>query len=227
MSKAAKDKEEKNTYVIVTNIAPTTERLLANESALTEIRLLGFGITLEDVQNLSYALTENKVLQHLSLDHLSMGDDAAEQLSQGICYNSSLLTLSMRWNKLGDKGGHAIANSLHYNQTLKELVLSFNELGDKSAKSFALAMKRNKSLETLDLKWNKIGDQCGDLLLDSMADNRTLVNLYLGGNGSALRNVGRARATRNQSTAKRFLSTIGIGGNTSSQKSTQTITLGT
>eukprot|EP01094_Clydonella_sp_ATCC50884_P027153 TRINITY_DN7684_c0_g1_i1.p1 TRINITY_DN7684_c0_g1~~TRINITY_DN7684_c0_g1_i1.p1 ORF type:complete len:404 (+),score=164.96 TRINITY_DN7684_c0_g1_i1:187-1398(+) len=227
MSKMIKEKEDKQNYVVVTHMNATVDRLIAQETALTEIHFLGFGLTSEDVQNLSYALTENKVLRYLAMDHLNIGDQGADDLSKGLCYNSSLETVTLRWNKIKDKGAKAIANSLHYNSTLKELVMSFNEVGEEGSKAFALAMKRNNGLETLDLKWNKINDACGDLLLDSMAENRTLINLYLGGNGTTLRNVGKAQVktkTSKSTKPRRFLSTIMSSGPQSS-KVTKTVTL--
>lgn len=210
-----KDRNLAETYVLVQNLNPMVQRLLSNDPNFTEMRVLGFQLSDEDIQAIAFALTENKTLKALSLDHLQIGDEGAQKISQGLCYNQSLTYFSLRWNDIGEEGGIALADSLHYNKSLKHLVLSFNNLGSNAGHSFANALKKNTTLETLDLKWNQIEDEAGDLLLDAMSDNSgAFSTMMLGGNGSSLRNArkGQADAGRssNRSKSIRFLG--GLGG---------------
>lgn len=222
---SAKDRNVAETYVLVQNLTPIIQRLLANDPAVTEMRVLGFQLSNDDIQAIAYALTENKTLRALSLDHLQIGDEGAKQLSQGLCYNESLTYLSLRWNNLSNEGGAAIADSLHYNKGIKTLVLSFNNLGPAAGQAFAAALKRNSTMETLDLKWNQIDDEAGDMILDAMSENTgALSSLMLGGNGSTLRNVG--KATGDGRSSKRAKSMrFGFGSKDKKTGSEQTISL--
>eukprot|EP01115_Flamella_aegyptia_P010977 TRINITY_DN49919_c0_g1_i3.p1 TRINITY_DN49919_c0_g1~~TRINITY_DN49919_c0_g1_i3.p1 ORF type:complete len:361 (-),score=84.39 TRINITY_DN49919_c0_g1_i3:125-1207(-) len=197
------------TYVLVHSLNPMIQRLLTNEGAFTEMRILGFVLSMDDIQAIAYALTENKTLRALSLDHLQIGDEGAKQIAQGLCYNESLTYLSMRWNNISDDGGCHLADSLHYNKSLKTFVLSYNCLSDKAGKSFSLALKKHPAIVTLDLKWNQIGDEAGDALLDALSESQSMNSLLLSGNGSTLRNVekGRKRPSK-RSKSMRFLSGI-------------------
>jgi len=215
-------------YVLANMLTPAVQRLLTNESGMSEIKVLGFGLTAEDIQGISYALTENKTLKSLHLDHLNIGDEGAKSLAQGLCYNNTLEILSLRWNRIGDSGAQAIADALHYNEGLKELILAFNEIGDMGGRSFAKSIQRNGVLVTLDLKWNNISDEAGDMLLDAMADNKVLAELYLGGNGSSLRNIGKRtglqkKQSKTRVASMRFLS--GIGGSKEAKIQTRTVSV--
>lgn len=206
-----KDRNLAETYVLVQNLNPMVQRLLANDSNFTEMRVLGFQLSEEDVQALAYGLTENKTLKALSLDHLQIGDDGIKQIAQGLCYNESLTYISLRWNNIGNEGGMAIADALHYNKTIKHLVLSFNTLGNPAGHSFAEAIKKNTTLEILDIEWNQIEDDVGDIMFTAMGENKgPLVELKLGGNGSNLRNARKnVRSNSNRSKSTRFK--IGLG----------------
>lgn len=185
-----KDRNLAETYVLVQNLNPMVQRLLANDSNFTEMRVLGFQLTEEDIQAIAYGLTENKTLKALSLDHLQIGDEGIKQIAQGLCYNESLTYLSLRWNSIDNEGGIALADALHYNKSIKHLIIAFNNLGNPSGNAFAAALKKNTTLEILDLKWNQIEDEVGDSLLDAMSENKgSLSTLMLGGNGSSLRNA--------------------------------------
>lgn len=221
---SAKDRNVAETYVLVQNLTPIIQRLLANDAAVTEMRVLGFQLSNDDIQAIAYALTENKTLKALSLDHLQIGDEGAKQLSQGLCYNESLTYLSLRWNNLSNEGGAAIADSMHYNKAIKTLVLSFNNLGPSAGQAFAAALKRNNTMETLDLKWNQIDDEAGDMILDAMSENTgALSSLMLGGNGSTLRNVGKSQGDRGSKRAKSMR--FGFGSKDKKSGSEQTISL--
>jgi len=209
---SAKDRNIAETYVLTQNVAQVVHKLLANDPLFTEMRVLGFQLSPEDVQAIAYSLTENKTLKALSLDHLQIGDEGAKQLGQGLCYNESLTYLSLRWNNISNEGGQALADALHYNKGLKSLVLSFNNIGDAAGQSFSVALKRNTILETLDLKWNQLGDEVGDIILDAMSENKgNFTNLMLGGNGSTLRNVdkGKSNPQGKKHRSMRFISGIG------------------
>lgn len=188
-----KDRNLAETYVLVQNLTAIIQRLLANDQNITEMRVLGFQLSSDDIQAIAYALTENKTLRALSLDHLQIGDEGAKQLAQGLCYNQSLTYISLRWNNIGNEGGAALADALHYNKGLKTFVLAFNNLGPAAGQAFANAIKKNNTvLETLDLKWNQIDDESGDMILDAMSENKgAFSSLMIGGNGSTLRNVGK------------------------------------
>lgn len=202
----SKEKDLPNNYFLLSSLNSGIQRLLTHDPQLTEIRLLGFTLSPEEVQAVAYALTENKTLKTLILDFVVIGDDGAKQIAQGICYNSTVTHLSMRYCNIHNDGAIAIADALHYNEGIRTLSLSFNEIGDQAGRAFANAIRRNKTLETLDLKWNRIGDQTGDLLLQSMSDNKILQNLLLSGNGSGLRNVGRTGQKSRRGKSIRFLS---------------------
>lgn len=206
-----KDRNLAETYVLVQNLNPMVQRLLANDSNFTEMRVLGFQLSEEDIQVIAYGLTENKTLKALSLDHLQIGDEGIKQIAQGLCYNESLTYISLRWNDIGNEGGMALADALHYNKTIKHLVLAFNNLGNPAGHSFAEAIKKNTTLEILDLKWNQIEDDVGDIMCTAMAENKgPLGELLLGGNGSNLRNARKnVRSSSNRSKSTRFK--IGLG----------------
>ena len=185
--------------------------MLANDTTITEMRVLGFQLTDEDAQAIAYAMTESKVLKALSLDHLHIGDAGAKQIAQGLCYNESITYLSLRWNEIGPEGGIALAEALHYNKSVRTFVASFNNFGSAGAKSFASALQKNTSLETLNLKWNNINDEAGDLLLEALSGNKgSLSTILLGGNGSSLRNAKKngitSKKDSNRSKSMRFLS---------------------
>ena len=198
------EKNVAETYVLSHSIGPMVQRLLSPDCNFTEMRVLGFQLTYEDVQALSYALAESKSLRALSLDHLQIGDYGAKELARGLCYNENLTYLSLRWNNICEEGGVALADALHHNKGLKNLVLAFNNIGDAAGQAFASALKRNQTLEHLDLKWNQIGDDVGDMMLDAMGESKSLSSLFLGGNGSTLRNVGKGVAKKRKSKSMRI-----------------------
>ena len=198
-------------YVPVQNLSAYIQKLIANDPSCVEMRVLGFQISDEDMQAIAYALTENKTLRALSLDHLQIADSGAKHLAQGLCYNESITYLSLRWNEIGNEGGTALADILHYNNTLKNMNLSFNNFGRATGQAFAAAIIKNTALETLDLKWNNLDDETGDTLLEAMSENKgNLETLLLGGNGSSLRNTRKGANTGNKASrmalSKRFLS---------------------
>lgn len=205
-----KDRNLAETYVLVQNLNPMVQRLLANDSNFTEMRVLGFQLSNEDIQAIAYGLTENKTLKALSLDHLQIGDEGVKQIAQGLCYNESLTYISFRWNDIGNEGGMALADALHYNKNIKTMVIAFNRLGNPAGHSFAEALKKNTALEVLDLKWNQIEDDVGDILLTAMGENKgALTTLMLGGNGSSLRNARKNTKPTNRGKSNRFK--IGLG----------------
>jgi len=208
-----KDRNLAETYVLVQNLNPMVQRLLANDPNFSEMRVLGFQLTPEDIQAVAYALSENKTLKALSLDHLQIGDEGIKQIAEGLCYNESLTYISLRWNDIGNEGGMALADALHYNKHIKQMIVAFNNLGNPAGHSFAEALKKNTSLEKLDLKWNQIEDDVGDILLTAMSENKgALSTLMLGGNGSSLRNARKNVKATSGRNAKSTRFKIGLGG---------------
>ena len=114
-------------------------------------------ITCAGVSCLSNALTNNRTLETLTLDHNSFSDRGVQHLVEALSMDNGVLTtLNLASNDLTDSSVQYLADLLEKDRTLIQLNLSCNRLTDRGVQSLAKALiHHNQHLEELDLHSNK------------------------------------------------------------------------
>ena len=109
--------------------------------------------------------TSSLQVLHLSYNALTGPLDG---MGKALSLNRSLTELHLDHNRIDCTTATELASGLGMNQTLQILELSSNLIGDRGASNIAQAFTRNKHLHTLGLSRNFMGRQGGQSLVDCM-----------------------------------------------------------
>eukprot|EP00455_Lapot_gusevi_P003117 TRINITY_DN11291_c0_g1_i2.p1 TRINITY_DN11291_c0_g1~~TRINITY_DN11291_c0_g1_i2.p1 ORF type:complete len:479 (-),score=81.73 TRINITY_DN11291_c0_g1_i2:116-1552(-) len=157
---------------------------LCTNHTISELDLSHNHITLDAAQSLARALSENRTLKLLKLDHTQLNDAALSVLASALP-NSCLETLVLSHNQIGGPGAAALAQALSspsLTDTLKCILLDHNNLGDEGAAELASMLLHNSYLHSLDLQHNNINTQGALAISNALQENDSLLELNLLGN---------------------------------------------
>ena len=137
-------------------IEPLIDSVLCSATCLLQILHLSYNKITGPLNGIGKALSVNRSLKELYLDHNRIDCTTAEELAIGLRSNETLQVLQLSSNLIGDEGASHLASALKYNQSLRTLGLSRNFIGDNGAQAFvdALWKYKNTSMTVLDLQNN-------------------------------------------------------------------------
>mmetsp|Transcript_23848 Transcript_23848/g.31048 ORF Transcript_23848/g.31048 Transcript_23848/m.31048 type:complete len:311 (+) Transcript_23848:78-1010(+) len=127
-------------------------------------------------------IANDSTLTELYLTNNNLGDKGAQSLATALSANTYLQKLFLSMNNISHEGAEAIANALSTSKTLRILYIWHNDIGPEGAKSLAKALKSNTSLETLYLWNNNIGNDGADAIANALETTTSLKSLHIKGN---------------------------------------------
>jgi len=160
---------------------------------LTAVEFLDNAFTPFGCQRIGQALTFNKTITKLTINHNDIGDDGAIKLMQGLSLNQTLATLNLDYCEIGRDGAEAIGRGIATNTSVTEIFLNGNTVGASGAMLMAQGLRHNGTLTRLELRDNQV-DQYGvveddedsvrfiELLAECLLTNGTFAYLDLADN---------------------------------------------
>lgn len=146
------------------------------------------------------ALTRNKLMTELGLEHIPFADDGARSIASLLTTNDAFKVLKLKDCSIGDAGAIAIAEVLKSNNSLESLSLDRNPFScSVIINEFATMLEINTTLKKLDLgdHIEPIGTVVAVIILKTLEDyNDTAVVDVLGANSdisgilSKIRDIG-------------------------------------
>uniref|UniRef100_K3WLM3 Uncharacterized protein n=1 Tax=Globisporangium ultimum (strain ATCC 200006 / CBS 805.95 / DAOM BR144) TaxID=431595 RepID=K3WLM3_GLOUD len=133
------------------------------------------------VSALCDGLFTNTVLKQLHLDYCGIGPDGAIKLAQLVSIRSSVIeTLSLQGNSLGDDGLYHLSLGLARSITLVTLNLSDNSIrhSTEALTAFRDALTRAKALAHIDFTFNHIEIDGANILLPALAPENTKIQSF-------------------------------------------------
>jgi hypothetical protein len=156
---------------------PAVEDLQFTDNGLTELGCEFLGKTLGP--------SGNKTINYLKLDFNQFGTRGVEKLSYGLSQNATLRHLSLQYCGIGEDGGQYIAHILMFiRNALEVLQLRGNYLRNQGIEDVFRGARRTKCLRQLDVFDNKFSDtpQVIEAIKDLFANNTKLEDYNLAGN---------------------------------------------
>jgi len=156
---------------------PAVEDLQFTDNGVTDLGCEFLGRTLGP--------SGNKVINLLRLDFNQFGTAGVEKLSWGLSQNSTLRHLSLRYCGIREDGGQYIAHILMFiSNALEVLELRGNYLGNQGIVDVLRGARRTKNLRSIDIFDNKFTDtpEVIDAIKDLFANNQKLEEYNLAGN---------------------------------------------
>jgi hypothetical protein len=157
--------------------APAVEDLQFTDNGVTELGCEFLGRTLGP--------SGNKIINLLRLDFNQFGSTGVEKLSWGLSQNATLRHLSLRYCGIREDGGQYIAHILMYKDCMLEVLeLRGNYLGCPGVVDVLRGARRTKCLRVLDLFDNKFTDtpEVIDGIKELFQHNQKLEDYNLAGN---------------------------------------------
>ena len=173
------------------------KRLRRNDGGLVRLRLSSEGIDDDLLSQISEALTQNKILQHLMLHHNAITDHGLSKLCKCIKQHPSLHTIWIGANRISDVGVEDIYDLLLVNTNIVELNISNKwpplrwqqtehddhpHISADGAILLAHAIANGSQLASLCLAQQRIGDKGAKSMFAAITVSCYLRTLNLKGN---------------------------------------------
>ena len=121
-----------------------------------------------------------RVLTHINLNHILIGDGGTQALAEFLETNRTLTHLNMGSALISDSGATALGKALQFNSTLTHLGLPNNSISGVGATALATSLKSNSVLLFFDLSKNFCGgDSVALALSEAVKSNCALQYLNL------------------------------------------------
>ena len=121
-----------------------------------------------------------RVLTHINLNHVLIGDGGTQALAEFLETNRTLTHLNMGFALISDSGATALGKALQFNSTLTHLSLPNNSISGVGATALATSLKSNSVLLFFDLSKNFCGgDSVALALSEAVKSNCALQYLNL------------------------------------------------
>ena len=130
---------------------------------------------------LASIITNNTLIERLTLRDNNLNDDGVIKIAQSLCKNSKLKLINIRSNDITEEAAEALASIISSNTGLEELYLGNNQIHSGAIK-ISTALKNISSLKVLDLENNNIPEGVVDELSAAITANDSLKKLLLSGN---------------------------------------------
>ena len=130
---------------------------------------------------ITYVITENKLLERLSLSDNNLNDDGIIKIAQSLYKHSKLKNINLQYNNITEEAAEALASIISSNTGLEELYLGNNQL-KLGVTKISTALKNISSLIVLDLDNNNIPEEVADELSAAIRANNSLEKLWLSDN---------------------------------------------
>ena len=98
-----------------------------------------------------------RVLTHINLNHVLIGDGGTQELAEFLETNRTLTHLNIDFDLISDSGATALGKALQFNSTLTHLSLPNNSISGVGATALATSIKSNSVLLFFDLSKNFCG----------------------------------------------------------------------
>lgn len=151
--------------------------MLAINETLTSLILDGNELEDEGATCLLQGLSQNRVLEELSLNRTSIGDASAISVGEIMeAKTSALRKIHLSDNLISDLGVQAMAKGLFKNERVTELNLSNNMIKDGGARSLAKALPTSV-VEALAFRGNPVTFEGATAILRGVEPNRYLTRM--------------------------------------------------
>ncbi|MED6291206.1 Tropomodulin-4 [Characodon lateralis] len=143
-----------------TNVEETLERILNNDSSLTEVNLNNIkDIPIPTLKEVFEAMKENSHVEFLSIAATRSNDPVAYACAEMLQENTSLQSLNIESNFITSDGMMAIIKAMANNATLVELKIDNQrqKLGDTVEMEIASMLENNSSILKFGYHFNQQG----------------------------------------------------------------------
>lgn len=156
------------------------KEIISNKQC-NDLDLFQHRISSDNLSQIASILTNDRILQTLSLGKCSIGDDGILSLINSLPNDSCLKYLDLYNNSITDTGIQYLVNKLQNNCSLIRLKLAHNQISNQGVHLLAdLLMNPKTNFEQLSLVGNKlITDLCIYSICNIIRYNRTLKILKL------------------------------------------------
>mmetsp|Transcript_14880 Transcript_14880/g.28407 ORF Transcript_14880/g.28407 Transcript_14880/m.28407 type:complete len:298 (-) Transcript_14880:2-895(-) len=136
-------------------LQPLIQGVLDSTTSSLKVLHLSYN-ALTDCKGIGTALSLNRVLTELHLDHNRIDCITATELASGLAVNQTLQVLQLSSNLIGDRGASNIAKALRQNKHLHTLCLGHNFIGRQGGQTLvdSLWKDKNTSLNRIDVENN-------------------------------------------------------------------------
>ena len=133
-------------------LQPLIQGVLYSTTSSLKVLHLSYN-ALTDCKGIGTALSLNRVLKELYLDHNRIDCSTVTELANGLATNRTLQILQLSSNLIGDMGASNIASALSRNKHLRTLCLGHNFIGREGGQALAdsLWKHKNTSLQRIDV----------------------------------------------------------------------------
>lgn len=128
------------------------------------------------------ALANDRLLQHLELNHCGVDDAGLRVICTSLFTNTGLQSLSLVANYITSVGAVDLGRALCRHPSLRRLRLMGNTLEDEGGCALAFMLSGNSSLEFIDLRSTWLGDRGLIALGRALQLNTTMKSICLGDN---------------------------------------------
>ncbi|XP_072316112.1 tropomodulin-4 [Eucyclogobius newberryi] len=143
-----------------TNVEETLERIISNDSSLTEVNLNNIkDIPIPTLREVFEAMKENSHVESLSIAATRSNDPVAYACAEMLQENTSLQSLNIESNFITSDGMRAIIKAMTSNATLVELKIDNQRqrLGDSVEMEIASMLENNSSILKFGYHFNQQG----------------------------------------------------------------------
>uniref|UniRef100_A0A8C6SW95 Tropomodulin 4 (muscle) n=1 Tax=Neogobius melanostomus TaxID=47308 RepID=A0A8C6SW95_9GOBI len=143
-----------------TNVEETLERIISNDSSLTEVNLNNIkDIPIPTLKEIFEAMKENSCVESLSIAATRSNDPVAYACAEMLQENTSLQSLNIESNFITSDGMMAIIKAMTSNATLVELKIDNQRqrLGDSVEMEIASMLENNSSILKFGYHFNQQG----------------------------------------------------------------------
>ena len=142
-----------------------------------------FGMTMNDIKNLTPLLRSTHNLANLSITNSLLNDESIHTLMSGLTHNETITSVNLSHNLIQNKGCEEIATHLSWPScVLISLNLSDNRIGSEGGNALGNALNQNYTLHFLDIHLNELGEDGGVGLLEGVIHNQCLLSLNISSN---------------------------------------------
>jgi len=127
------------------------QMLAAEDSMITELRLVGNDLTRSTLSGIAKAIANNRTLTALQISSNGVDDECARVFGDCLQCNVGLRMFSLRDNFVSDLGAKYLGGSLKVNQTLESLSLRGNNISNTGIELLIESLETNKTLNSMIL----------------------------------------------------------------------------
>ena len=156
-------------------------KAMTNNTSVKSMILWNSAIGDEGIKKLCMALKNNHTLLILNLKNNNLHDVSIQHIAE-MLENSHLQSLDISSNHMSDEGVPRLAKVLTVNQHLNKFIINNNNISHIGLQAFVKCFKLNKNLTSFEMAQNKLGAQGAILMAQILGDECSLSDLNIAEN---------------------------------------------